>query len=374
MLPGMVCPACVTTAMVSAPFVQQCRAADQKWRQITEYLTNMASNVSHDTRSACVLIKNDDYKTIESVLCVKTTTLALSLTKSYIGKVVRKRIKGVETDLKCPECEKVYPTIYAFNAHLKDIDKKMCQYCKEVISLENFVKHSALHGAQVHSCRVCKSMFRSKMKLSKHMKTCKKKGPHGCVECSQSFLNATNLATHYASKHNTKVCSACDKKFVSRVCFKNHSMLCHNSKAVGSKFICDYCSKEYKFKNALRLHIRFKHLVGWEYQCHQCGKKFSNPAHLKEHDNTHNRVDDRYVCSICGAKYSTRRGYERHYKRHFDDNGDVIKLARPQTRKKRIYKKLFHCIICNYVTGVRQKLEKHLKAKHNIVSMQKINS
>lgn len=358
-LPAMACSACVAIATQALPFIKLSRESQQKWHDISDYLSKMEAG---QRESACVLI-TDDIKMIDYTKRTKSVS-----TKKQVLRVLRasdELKKALPSHLKCPECNKRHSTVYEMNKHIKDLKLKMCIYCKGLFSIDAFTEHVRIsHKAMVYACKFCNKIFRQKRRYIDHASVCKlkyKNRGHVCCMCKKSFPSEFNLIVHCSSKHNPQVCQGCEKKFNSWQCFLYHSKSCVNAKSARDKFICDYCSKEYRIKNALKLHIRFSHTVGWELQCDQCGKKFSNPAHLKEHDNTHNRVEDRYVCMICNAKYSTRRGYERHYKRHFDEQGGLTKYT-PRRRQK-----LFICFICNHAFELKKVLDRHLKSKHDIL-------
>lgn len=356
-LPAHACAACATSARLAAPFVRLCHASDRKWHQISDYL----AQIDALGKSSFVFVDDHRIHVITDDKACKSEKQALKTLK--LRSQTRKRRRKTQCDAKCPDCDKRFTNVTTFNVHLKDLRKVMCVNCKMIVPIESYVNHVRRHKVVAHMCKSCTRIFHCKNMYLKHKHSCRFKGSLVCSECKKCFPSEHNLVSHVASKHTTKVCSSCGKKF-SKLCYKHHSKVCADSKPVGGVYICDYCSKEYNFKNALKLHIRFTHLIGWEYQCEQCGKKFSNPAHLREHDNTHNRVEDRYICSVCGSKYSTRRGYERHYKRHFDSEGV---LTNQEPRKKRIANKLYMCLACNYTTEYKRTLEKHLKTKHNII-------
>lgn len=356
-LPAQVCTRCASAAKQAAPFVLLCQASDRKWQDITEFLTECTNEFKQTT---IVYIGHEEMRTFSDYKPCKTKKRALSLMKAKTqGKVLREKSL---CDAQCPECKERFRTVFSLNFHLRELRQVMCGSCKKIMPIESYTQHAKRHGVIAYMCKGCIKIFHCKSMFLRHHELCKYKGSHVCSECKRRFPSEFNLIAHVANNHTKKTCAACGVKF-NRLCFKHHLKNCADSKPLRGLFICDYCSKEYSFKNALKLHIRFTHLIGWQYQCDQCGKKFSNPAHLREHDNTHNRVDDRYICSVCGSKYSTRRGYERHYKRHFNSEGELTDEA---PRKKRTNKKLYMCVVCTFTSEYKRTLAKHLKAKHDI--------
>ncbi|KAL4714835.1 hypothetical protein ACJJTC_002694 [Scirpophaga incertulas] len=366
-LPEMVCSECVTATLETAPFVLRCRDVCQKWSEISDNLSNLQVSSTKSTKSLCVLIGENTINTIQTDISTKTVKKAYQ----FINKSKRLKTADISSNefitgarFECPECGKDFPRVFILNKHLKESGKQMCGYCAEILDIDVYLKHLKIHGHTEYICKRCREPFRHKGKYLKHLKLCNRKGSYVCVDCSQRFTSASNLVTHHSTKHRQSVCKGCNKKFKSRACFKNHKKHCANSQNLFAKYICDYCKKEYSLKTSLRLHIRNSHQDGWVYQCAQCGKRFSNPSHLKEHDNLHNPVHDRFPCSICEAKYSTRRGFERHMKRHVDDKGDIVPIvATRPCAAKNTTKKLYKCLVCQFVS-IKHAIKRHLKNRH----------
>ncbi|XP_028176724.1 zinc finger protein 700-like isoform X4 [Ostrinia furnacalis] len=354
-LPSMACNACVASAKLAVPFIQLCSASQQKWDEVTEYLYEM--DVSDVKERAYVFIDDDITMINKSRKRMKASSTNHRLGRIPLGQ------------LKCPKCGKKSPSVYELNKHIKDIRMKMCIYCNRIIPTDSFENHvRVVHQATVFLCKACNRYFRSQKNFKKHKHFCsstksRNVGNHVCFECNKRFPSQFNLNAHCSYKHKERICRGCDIRFTSLQCYAYHSKRCTNS-SKAEKYICDYCSREYRFKDALRHHIRYSHIVGWQHQCDQCGKTFCNAAHLREHDNTHNRVEDRYVCSICDAKYSTRRGYERHHKKHFDENGELREYTPLRKPRKR---KMYGCIVCDLAFNSKRSLNSHLKSQHETV-------
>lgn len=229
--------------------------------------------------------------------------------------------------MSCPNCAARFQCFSKFNMHLREFRKKICRFCYEILDISAFVRHSAkVHNLALFSCPICLESFEKETALASH-KLKHEKGPAECLECHETFANSGHLNKHMNIKHKPMICG-CGKKLPNRVCFTKHKKICIKHNDMNQKFICDYCKVEYHKKNCLKMHIKLRHTVGWVFQCHTCGKKFASRAHLTEHETTHEKITDRHVC-YCGAKYSSRRGYERHLKRHTE-----AKKLRPNKRIK----------------------------------------
>ena len=215
--------------------------------------------------------------------------------------------------MSCPNCNAQFQCFFKFNKHLREFRKKICRVCFEILDLATFVEHCKGHNMTLFACPVCLESFEKESALASHNLK-HQKGSEECMECLETFSNSGHLNKHMNIKHKPIVCG-CGKKLPNRVCFFKHKKMCVQHKNMSSIFICDYCKVEYTKKKSLNMHIKLKHTVGRVFQCDKCGKQLSNRSHLIEHGTTHEKIADRYVCH-CGAKYSSRRGYERHMKKH----------------------------------------------------------
>ncbi|XP_026745928.1 zinc finger protein 417-like [Trichoplusia ni] len=214
--------------------------------------------------------------------------------------------------MTCTECKVIFRDLFTFNRHISNLNKKMCGQCFQVFEMNAFVDHYKSHDLPIFPCTVCPESFEKESTLLTH-KLKHSRGTEECVECRQTFQSAAHLNKH-TNKHEAMICG-CGKKFPNGICFLSHKKFCSKHKNIKSSYICDYCNKNYTKKNCLKMHIKLRHTVGWVFQCDKCGKRLSSKAHLIEHGNTHLRVMDRHVCH-CGAMFSSRRGYERHLKKH----------------------------------------------------------
>lgn len=369
-LPQKLCSTCTESVLSVIPFITLCKESSRKWNDISDYINDYA--VPSNTKTVYFSIDGDEIKAlVDTNICTlpKATNLkqALRNFKTRLNRVraktkrVQKRIYRQTHEiskLRCPECDTGFDDIRLLNQHIRTRGMRACLYCKQIISMLEMKEHLLTHNLETYSCNICTTTFELERSLKFHIKSNHGKGSCVCPDCKKSFKKETGLAAHI-KVHQPRICVGCDKKFSNRTCFKNH--ICTNPKTYYSRFVCDYCGKEYNLKCVLKAHIELKHLKGKEHQCHVCGKKFNSRAFLLEHDNTHNKVVDRYVCEICDLKYSTRRGYQRHMKKHLDPPGQPTK-SKP--RKKH------GCRLCSRNFKSNKVLLEHLEQKHDISVMQ----
>lgn len=329
------------------PFIKRCKESAKRWNEITDFLhtfmpPKQAKNVyieigndiqTYKDTSRCQVRKITTKK--EALKCFKLRIHRQMIYQSRSAQVEtgqEKFVKG-KPKMSCPNCAASFQCFFKFNMHLREFRKKICRFCSEILDFSAFVEHCKGHNLTVFACSICLESFEKKSALLSH-KLKHFKGPEECLDCHETFANAGHLNKHMNFKHKPMVCG-CGKKLPNRICFSKHKKICAKHKFVKSKFICDYCKVEYRKKACLKLHIKLKHTVGWTFQCDVCGKKFSSRAHLNEHGNTHDKITDRHVC-YCGAKYSSRRGYERHMKKHSETK--KVRATKGKTKSKALSK------------------------------------
>lgn len=212
----------------------------------------------------------------------------------------------------CPECDAPFRCINKYNKHIGYFRKKKCLHCSEIFDFKDYKDHCKIHKLSVHFCSLCENSFVRKSDFELH-KLKHNKGTHECIDCHETFATSSHLISHM-NKHIPNICG-CGKKFPNRICFNYHKRNCVPRTKDRLIYICDHCQASYTNKNVLRMHIKHVHMTGWTFQCDKCGKKMSSRSHLIEHSNIHEKVLDRFICP-CGAKYSTRRGFQKHKKKH----------------------------------------------------------
>ncbi|XP_075989106.1 uncharacterized protein LOC142985069 isoform X4 [Anticarsia gemmatalis] len=318
-MPNKLCGLCKHDLTAMLPFMNLCRNSHKQWTKITDYIANIT--VTNKTKNVYINIGEDINTLTDTTRCpgekISTRKDALKRFKMRLNRQNKYKIRtekafSKEKQMICPECKTQFVDLVRFNKHIGNLKKKMCGYCQKIIEIQHFKNHVESHNIVVFSCDVCLQTFEKEPAyLSHRMKH--ENGNVVCIECQKSFKNQTYLNAH-TSKHKPVTCG-CGKWLPNRTCFFNHKKKCLQHKNISSLYICDYCDKEYRKKNCLKMHIKYSHTVGRLFQCDKCGKKFSSRGHLLEHGNTHEKVLDRFVC-YCSAKFSTRRGYQRHIKKH----------------------------------------------------------
>ncbi|XP_069132338.1 uncharacterized protein [Argopecten irradians] len=160
--------------------------------------------------------------------------------------------------------------------------------------------------------------------------------------------------------------------------------------SIGSDFTedhlkCKYCSKIFRRKCNLTLHISTTHDGTGPYKCDICDKSCQTRGDLKKHLTVHSG-DQPYRCDICGKAFSQNSNLNRHMITHVDRNSDVAK-AKPfpcdlcdkrftqkphMIRHRRVHtgEKLHTCDKCGEEFFENRDLKRHLLKHENGKYMQ----
>ncbi|XP_020633518.3 uncharacterized protein LOC110070211 [Pogona vitticeps] len=167
---------------------------------------------------------------------------------------------------------------------------------------------------------------------------------HWCLECGESFQDATQLTEHQKTHSGRKrpECPECGKSFrdLSHV-------LRHQTVHTGEKpYACSECGQSFTQKPALNRHLR-KHMEDKDYpgleitvkparvhaggrkrpECLECGKSFRDVSQVLRHQTVHTG-ERPYRCLECGQSFTQKPALNRHKRKHLEaqpyaDNGEA---------------------------------------------------
>lgn len=122
-------------------------------------------------------------------------------------------------------------------------------------------------------CTICNRMFSKKNSLMNHVQyEClgqqldQGSSYYKCSICAADFTRALHLQEHMLNIHQVQIhpCMKCHRKYKNRKHLIRHL---RDECGVDPKFLCPHCPYRCKHKQALKSHIRYRHLNKrfWEF-------------------------------------------------------------------------------------------------------------
>lgn len=134
-----------------------------------------------------------------------------------------------------------------------------------------------------------------------------------CLECSEVFDNAADLAVHLRvhTKSELIECTQCDRNFVRESEFRKH-LASHEGKA--GAYVCPKCGKTFVHSHGLNLHLRI-HTGEKPFQCKHCLKCFAHSGNLTVHLRTHTG-EKPFKCQYCHQAFNHSSNLKNHMRLH----------------------------------------------------------
>jgi hypothetical protein len=171
----------------------------------------------------------------------------------------------LETEQKCPSCDKIFNTPAAFNEH----KTSHCSPCKDYFQTENNLNnHQQNHmlADPATPCAVCGQNCNN----PKHNQALY------CPSCGTMFEQAAELEQHNINSYQ---CGPNSKYFSNKRNLVNHK----NTNPISTSQQCD---NSFSNQRNLAIHQNNEH-NSTSHQCDQCDKSFSNKRSLGSHQKIH---------------------------------------------------------------------------------------
>ena len=262
---------------------------------------------------------------------------------------------------KCKTCQVSFESRKLYKTHHSKVHKQSktidCQYCKykseTTDRLNNHIYNTHSNKTYLHPeikalhvCKHCNKQFYWKNAKTTHIKLAHTANSV-CPKCSKVCVNIVSLELHMLNHENNQfVCELCSKSFKIKRYLKIHVDSFHNGKKFSPTCIyrCKLCSKgNFSSEEVLQKHILDNH-SGVEYRCSECQKVFANTDARRRHKQTmhgektekcdecdgmfrtnvllrchirivHNKVKDK-ICPLCGQEYYNKAVLQTHIDRH----------------------------------------------------------
>ncbi|XP_033101986.1 zinc finger protein 568-like isoform X2 [Anneissia japonica] len=182
----------------------------------------------------------------------------------------QERIKILNKELRCTECNRVFKKLYSLRNHIK-------------------LHHSDI--TNLPKCNICNKAFLCKSRVIRHMSVSHSQNARTRVKHPKGFL-----------------CETCGATFTQK-----HTLKLHMNKHANIKpHVCNHCGKKFTWLNALEYHER-THTGERPYPCLLCQQRFKTPSDLKRHQVVHTK-EKPFSCSLCSKKFSQRSTLNAHIK------------------------------------------------------------
>ncbi|CAL4160466.1 unnamed protein product [Meganyctiphanes norvegica] len=192
-----------------------------------------------------------------------------------------------------------------------------------------------------------------------------------CDLCTKRFLKPEHLAAHklwHAGDEKPYKCTDCDKAFAKVGTLQTHSLTHSDNRP----FICEFCAKGFKIRDALKQHVKEYHSDDKPYQCTTCEYSTAIKSKFNKHMLKHSS-EKPFVCDICGKQFSDSRSFKQHIMVHTGEKPHICELCGKQFRAKKTLRvhMMYHnktkehfCPECGYGAPTRDKIKSHFVSVH----------
>ncbi|TRY62794.1 hypothetical protein TCAL_12064 [Tigriopus californicus] len=272
-------------------------------------------------------------------------------------------------DYVCSECQEPCLTYYDMMVHnYQKHGRAMDHIPPSSFALETTTTEDGKIGFKKSKlmCQVCLKIYKKDFGLITHMRTKHSWGMFNCKPCGESCHYSKDISAHVVNFHgdNPEVeCPNCLEVFNLQgdsTAFEAHYQTCLPSSSEKGPFQCQYCGKEYAFKQTLDAHIKM-HQGIIRFKCGYCEYGSNHKHVLAEHEKMHLRklglsteVPDEnqiHQCDKCGKQFGNRRQVNKHIR--------VIHKG---------IKPTFQCKECGEFLKHSAALYKHKRERHGFVS------
>jgi len=191
---------------------------------------------------------------------------------------------------------------------------------------------------KAYKCELCPHATSTTAALKLHVKNIHLKDQEfECALCKYQTNMNIKLRKHIANFHNLS-CHLCSLKFTTQEEVKQHYREKHMKAKKFKK--CPDCDFKSMYSNRFYEHVRNMH----SFECQQCSKKMGSRDEYTKHNRTYH-PDKVVLCELCGREL--------------------------QQKSLRLHMKKFHsskshkCNHCDYATGYKAALSRHVRERHS---------
>lgn len=301
----------------------------------------------------------------KDVLAARSYACKLCPAKFQLKQFIMKHVLDVHEDgqsrfpLVCVHCRSRFKDKNLLKKHIRKGDCTVyisCDMCTEKFgNLQDFNDHAiAIHAGTLDQ--------------TDNQSKCVDGRPTDCPICAKKNSSYPNLVKHLRFVHNEDTphyCQHCEAKFEQAADLNKHIYAEHSDRTLGTQsfepdmslvkdeveeyhYSCTECNAIFETVDAWTDHQVAEHNQV-AHHCDQCDKKFLRPSELAEHKNTHLRVKF-YPCSVCVNSYSTPQKLSEH-----------VQQAHPGVGANVSGDTEFFCDICIRSFKSRQAYSNHMR-------------
>lgn len=136
------------------------------------------------------------------------------------------------------------------------------------------------------------------------------------------------------------------------------------------RHICEYCSKSFKTKLSLKIHIR-SHTNERPFNCPECGKTFKTYSAVHNHRAVHS-TDKNFKCPVpdCNYRTTTKANLNIHGRTHTQERFVLFALCYHFQFLSFHFRK-YACVYCQLKFTTTSNLSKHVKNIHHQIKAHK---
>lgn len=263
---------------------------------------------------------------------------------------------------KCTICDKTFVDDNRLMIHMKrHNDKKPtsfeCTICYKTFSQQGNLKtHYRIHtNEKPYTCDLCTKDFRQLSGLKAHQRTHLDFRPYKCTTCTMEFHQSSALRAHKCPNKVEPTTSdqpTTVNEMENMMAYKmlqrlpggernlkkpkkqrqqHHQQQQHhdpnghrvvkieyNPEDGNLSFNCDRCSRKFKRRDHLDIHMLIHTNTAQFFECTMCDKKFVQLGNLKTHLRVHSG-EKPYQCSYCEKGFRQLSGLITHERIHSDE-------------------------------------------------------
>ena len=312
------------------------------------------------------------------------------------------------TNLKCSQCDQLFPSPYRLSLHMRNIHSTKFQILEEreakgevliirnperipllrPIEPTNLTGEEKKDGKRVLNklkCALCPAVIEGNSNFVSHLNEAHEGKKYGCDQCDYTTKKTRDLLQHRLAIHNMFwgngsifVCriNGCGMKKINVDEFLLHLKTHDTTERL---FECNVCGKSFKTKLIMDQHVKLSHLMVIKpYPCQVEGCNFSthSPKLLDNHMEVHRDPSERLnivVCQQCGMCVN-QKNLNRHVRtvhlkeKNFpceDCNMTFFDASSRRKHYKNVHEeKTMVCPKCNKGFGNRSNYLRHIKVQH----------